>query len=67
MDKEQVTILLGAPLTLSTDAAQMATWARRHWPDLRGRADEAWTYPLGWTVFFEKGKVVDLTQYLPVE
>jgi hypothetical protein len=43
----------------------MQNFARRHWPDIRGKADEAWSYPLGWVVYFSKSRVVDLTQYVP--
>ena len=64
MDKGQVEILLGPAFTTSDDAQQMANWARRHWPDIRGRADEAWGYPYGWIFYFDKGKLVDITQYL---
>jgi hypothetical protein len=65
MDKGQVEVLLGAPFTTSDDAQQMANWARRHWPQIRGRADEAWGYPYGWIFYFNKGKVVDITQFMP--
>jgi hypothetical protein len=65
MDKGQVEILLGPPTTTTQDAAQMQNYARRHWPELRGKADEAWSYPYGWVVYFSKSRVVDLTQYLP--
>jgi hypothetical protein len=65
MEKGQVEVLLGAPFTTSEDAQQMANWARRHWSDIRGRADEAWGYPHGWIFYFNKGKLVDITQYLP--
>jgi len=65
MEAGQVEVLLGPPLDKTTDAAQMQNWARRHWPDLRGRTDEAWSYPGGWTVYLDKAKVVDLTQYAP--
>ena len=64
MDKGQVEVLLGPPLTTSDDAQQMANWARRHWQGIRGRADEAWGYPYGWIFYFNKGKLVDITQYL---
>jgi hypothetical protein len=64
MDKGQVEVLLGPPFTTSDDAQQMANWARRHWPQIRGRADEAWGYPYGWIVYFKKGKVIDITQYM---
>ena len=64
MDKGQVEVLLGPAFTTSDDAQQMANWARRHWPLIRGRADEAWGYPFGWFFYFDKGKVVAITQYL---
>ena len=63
MQKGQVEVLLGPPFTTSTDAQQMANWARKHWPEIRGRADEAWGYPHGWIFYFNKDKVVDITQY----
>jgi hypothetical protein len=66
MDKAQVEILLGAPLTTTRDAAQMQNFARHHWPDIRDKSkpDEAWSYPFGWVVFFSNSRVVDITQYL---
>jgi hypothetical protein len=64
MEKGQVEVLLGPPFSTSDDAQQMMNWARRHWPDIRGRADEAWGYPHGWIFYFNKGKLVDITQYL---
>jgi len=65
MEKGQVEVLLGPPFSTSDDAQQMMNWARRHWPDIRGRADEAWGYPHGWIFYFNKGKLVDITQFLP--
>jgi hypothetical protein len=65
MDRAQVEILLGAPLTTTSDAAQMQSLARHHWPEIRGKADEAWSYPYGWVVYFSKSRVIDITQYLP--
>jgi hypothetical protein len=66
MDKGQVEILLGAPLTTTRDAAQMQNFARHHWPDIRDKSkpDEAWSYPFGWVVYFSNSRVVDITQYL---
>jgi hypothetical protein len=66
MDKAQVEILLGAPLTTTRDAAQMQNFARHHWPDIRDKTkpDEAWSYPFGWVVYFSNSRVVDITQYL---
>jgi hypothetical protein len=65
MQKGQVEVLLGPAFSTSSDPQQMANWARRHWPEIRGRADEAWGYPHGWIFYFSKGKLVDITQYLP--
>ena len=65
MDAGQVEILLGPPVTKTSDAAQMQSLARQHWPEIRGKADEAWSYPLGWVVYFSSSRVIDLTQYLP--
>jgi hypothetical protein len=65
MEKGQVEILLGTPVTTTRDAAQMRNFARHHWPEIRGKADEAWSYPYGWVVYFSKSRVIDLTQYLP--
>ena len=67
MDKEQVEILLGAPLMTTRDAAQMQVLARHHWPAIRDSAkpDEAWSYPFGWVVYFSDSRVGDITQFLP--
>jgi hypothetical protein len=66
MDKAQVEVLLGAPLTITRDAAQMQSLARHHWPEIRDKAkpDEAWSYPFGWVVYFSNSRVADITQYL---
>jgi hypothetical protein len=65
MTKEQVMILLGPPLAVTTDAAQMAELARRYWPAMQGQVGEAWMYPLGWHLFFAGARLADITQYLP--
>jgi hypothetical protein len=64
MEKGQVETLLGPPLTTTKDAAQMRNFARRHWSEIRGKADEAWSYPRGWVFYFSKSKVIDITQHL---
>jgi hypothetical protein len=64
MSKEQVIILLGPPLALTTDQAEMEQRARKFWPALRGNVTEAWAYPLGWTVYFAGQRVVDITRYV---
>lgn len=65
MDKEQVRILLGEPVRASTDPAEMQNVARTYWPSIRGKASEVLVYPLGWAFFFERDKLVDITQYVP--
>jgi|SRR6185369_11520195 hypothetical protein len=65
MDKEQVLILLGAPVLVSGDQAQMEKIARVYWPQIKGNATEVWVYPLGWNMFFAGQRLIDITQYLP--
>lgn len=65
MTKEQVMILLGPPLGMTSDAQQMADLARRYWPAMQGNVNEAWTYPLGWRLYFTGPQLADITQYLP--
>ena len=64
MSREQVTILLGPPVAQTDDSAAMEKQAQKFWPDIKPRARAAWTYPLGWTVYFgEEERVVDITQF----
>lgn len=65
MTKEQIVILLGPPLGVTTEPDKLEKIARKYWPDIRDRAAEAWGYPLGWNLFFKGDRVVDVTQYLP--
>lgn len=65
MDKEQVLILLGAPVSVSSDQAQMEKIARGYWSTIKGNATEVWVYPLGWSMFFAGQRLIDITQFLP--
>jgi hypothetical protein len=65
MDKEQVLILLGAPVSVSGDQAQMEKIARGYWSAIKGNATEVWVYPLGWNMFFAGQRLIDITQYVP--
>jgi hypothetical protein len=65
MDKEQIMILLGPPVTLTADQAQMEKIARGYWPQIQGNATEVWVYPLGWNLFFAGQRLIDITQFLP--
>jgi hypothetical protein len=64
MDKDQILILLGAPMAVSLDQAHMQQLARRYWPAIQGNATEVWIYPLGWNLFFAGQRLVDITQYV---
>lgn len=62
--KEQVMILLGAPLAVTSDAGEIEKLAHRYAPLIKGNATEAWAYPVGWTIYFAGTRVIDITQYL---
>jgi hypothetical protein len=64
MEKEQVTMLLGAPLSTTTDQAEIEKLARKFWRQIQGNATEAWVYELGWRFYFAGTKLIDITQYL---
>ena len=63
-EKEQIMILLGAPLAVSQDQRHMQQLARRYWADIEGNATEVWIYPVGWTLYFAGQRLVDITQYV---
>ncbi|HTO11223.1 MAG TPA: hypothetical protein VMQ51_06600 [Candidatus Binatia bacterium] len=63
-DKQQILILLGPPLAVSTDQAHMEQLARRYWPLIQGNATEVWIYPVGWNLYFSGTRLVDITQYV---
>lgn len=65
MSKEQVMILLGAPLQTAREAAEIEKLARKYWPEVKPNATEAWVYPLGWSLYFSGSRLVDITQYQP--
>jgi hypothetical protein len=65
MDREQVRILLGPPLTTTTDRAAIQQLARRHWSGMQESVTEAWEYPLGWRMFFSGSRLIDITRYQP--
>ena len=67
MTQEQVLLLLGAPGETTADQTQMEKLARKFWPAIQGNATEAWSYPLGWHLYFAGQRLVDITQYIPRE
>lgn len=64
MTKEQVVVLLGAPVVATKDAGEIEKLARRYWPLIKPKnVREAWLYLQGWRLYFSESKLVDITQY----
>lgn len=63
MTKEEVTLLLGKPPEVTADPARMKVLARKFWPEVSARAKEAWSYPAGWTLYFDGNTLADVTRY----
>lgn len=63
MTKTEVRLLLDHPLETTADPGRMAALAGRFWPLVGARAREAWTYPTGWTLYFDGNTLVDVTRY----
>ena len=65
MSREQVLLLLGPPAGKATEPADLETLARTYWPAIKtAGVTEAWVYPLGWRLFFDGSRVVDITRYV---
>ena len=65
MSKEQALLLLGPPLGAVTDVAEIEKLARAYWPAIKaGGVTEAWVYALGWRLYFDGPRIVDITQYV---
>lgn len=64
--RDEVRALLDEPEEQSIDPAQMAVWAEQHWSQIQRRATEAWTYPVGWVLYFDDEGVVDMVRRVPV-
>ncbi len=61
---DQVLILLGPPMSKTSDQAEMEKLARQFWPSVKeGEPTEAWVYPSGWRIYIKDKTVVDITQY----
>ena len=61
MSKEEVTLLLGAPDAVTADAERMKASAAIFWPEVSKQAKEMWTYPSGWSLYFDADRLVDIT------
>jgi len=48
-----------------TDVAEIEKLARAYWPAIKaGGVTEAWVYALGWRLYFDGPRIVDITQYV---
>ena len=57
MEKEQVTMLLGAPLSSTTDQAEIEKLARKYWRQIQANnVSEVLVYELGWRFYFSGTK-----------
>ena len=56
----EVRALLDEPLEQTTDPALMKMKAKVHWAQISTKAKEAWTYPLGWVLYFDDKGVTDM-------
>ena len=61
MSKEEVTLLLGAPDAVTVDSDKMKASAEIFWPEVSKKAKEMWTYPSGWSLYFDADFLVDIT------
>lgn len=63
MTRVEVTLLLGAPDGMTSDPAQMERLAGKFWPLVKPNAKEAWSYPEGWTLYFNGDTLADITRF----
>jgi hypothetical protein len=61
----EVRTLLEEPEEETVDPARLAALAERYWPDIRGKAKEAWVYSLGWVFYFDDAGVVAMFRRTP--
>ena len=61
MTREEVVLLLGPPSSQTTDVPRMEVAARQFWPAVSRQATEMWSYPDGWSLYFDRDRLVDLT------
>ena len=61
MTREEVVLLLGPPSSQTTDPPRMEAAAKQFWPAVGRQATEMWSYPDGWSLYFDGDRLVDLT------
>ncbi len=63
MTKGEIRLLLGTPQEMTDDPARMERLAQKFWPLVKEQAKEAWTYPEGWTLYFDGDTLADITRF----
>ena len=61
MTRDEVTLLLAAASVRTDDRARMETAAQQFWPAVGQNAREMWSYPGGWSLYFDGDRLVDIT------
>jgi hypothetical protein len=61
MTREEVVLLIGLPYGKTEDAPRMEAAAKQFWPVVGRQATEMWSYPDGWSLYFDGDRLVDLT------
>ena len=59
---EEVRVLLEEPQEQTADPARMAALAEKQWPQVQGKAKEAWVYQPGWVIYFDETSVVGMVR-----
>ena len=49
------------PDAVTADAERMKASAAIFWPEVSKQAKEMWTYPSGWSLYFDADRLVDIT------
>src|SRR5207237_7320018 len=61
MTRDEVMLLAGDPSAVSIEQMRMASAAGQFWPAVRQRASEMSLYPGGWSFYFYRDRLVDVT------
>lgn len=60
MTREEIVVLVGDPDARSLEPAAMQRAARQFWPAIQPRVQEMWTYPGGWSFYFDGDRLADI-------
>ena len=61
MSRDEVLVLIGEPVASTRDPRAMREAAGQFWPYIQERAQEMWSYPGSWQLYFDPAQLVDLT------